>query len=58
VVFFFTPDKEGYSGSSTSFDVRDGRLTYAETADFNTPKDYTLEKFKRAIVEIVRTQKK
>lgn len=58
VVFFFTHLKERkYDGSSTSFDVRDGRLIYAETGNPGVPQEYTLSEFKKAIAEIVRSDK-
>jgi hypothetical protein len=43
VIFCFTQVKvRKYDGSSTSFDVRDGKLVYAETGDPGVPKEYTL----------------
>lgn len=58
VIFFFTHVKEGkYDSSSTSFDVRDGKLVYAETGDWGVPKEYTLNEFKKAILAIVKSVK-
>ena len=59
-VFFFTgdPAKEKYSGSSTSFDVNDGKLIYAETGDWGVRKACSLEEFKKAIAKIVAEKKK
>ena len=57
VVFFFTPAKEKYSGSSTSFDVQDGKLIYAETG-WSMAKAYTLEEFKKAILKVIEEQRK
>lgn len=55
VVFFFTgdPKKRSYSGSSTSFDVRDGRLIYGETGNPGVPTEYTLKKFKREVQKTI-----
>jgi enterochelin esterase-like enzyme len=57
-VFFFTgdPQKRPYDGSSTSFDVREGKLIYAETGDLEVPKEYTLKQFKAEIEKIVAAQ--
>ena len=57
VVFFFTPAKEKYSGSSTSFDVRDGKLVYAET-NWELAKEYSLADFKKTVIGIVESGKK
>jgi hypothetical protein len=57
VVFFFTPAKERYSGSSTSFDVRDGKLIYAETG-WDMAKEYTLEDLKKAILKATEEQRR
>lgn len=57
VVFFFTTNqKRPYSGSSTSFDVRKGKLTYAETGHPGMPMEYTLKQFKSAVKKIVDAQ--
>lgn len=60
VVFFFTgdPQKEKYSGSSTSFDVNGGKLIYAETGDPGVPRQYSLDDFKQAILRIVADETK
>jgi hypothetical protein len=57
-VFFFTgdPKTRPYDGSSTSFDVRDGKLTYAETGNVGEPKEYTLKEFKAGITKIIADQ--
>ena len=59
-VFFFTHfDKEGkYSGSSTSFDVNNGKLVYAETSESGLAKEYTLGEFKKAVLSFVESEKK
>jgi hypothetical protein len=57
VVFFFTHRKERkYDGSSTSFDMRDGKLIYGESGNPGVPKEYTLAEFKKAILAIVKSQ--
>ena len=56
VVFFFTPAEHKYSGSSTSFDVNDGKLIYAETGNPDEVKVYTLENFKKAIIALVESE--
>ena len=56
VVFFFTPAKDKYSGSSTSFDVRDERLIYAETG-WDMAKEYTLPDFRAAVLGLVKEGK-
>lgn len=56
-VFFFTasnsPDwaKGKLVDHSTSFQIKDGKLTYALTGDWGVPKDYTVEEFRKAILE-------
>ncbi|MDD2241259.1 MAG: hypothetical protein PHI93_11475 [Kiritimatiellae bacterium] len=57
VVFFFTSTEQKYSGSSTSFDVRDGKLIYAESGNPGMVEEYTLENFKKAIFGFVESQK-
>ena len=57
VVYFFTPAEKQYSGSSTSFDVNNGKLIYAESGNPGMAKEYTLENFKKAISELVESQK-
>jgi transcriptional regulator with XRE-family HTH domain len=57
VVFFFTHAKEKYNGSSTSFDVRGGKLIYAETGWPGMRKEYTLNEFKKAILATVKSEK-
>ena len=54
VVFFFTGDpyRQRYSGSSTSFEVRNKRLVYAETNHVQR-KEFTLDQFKKSILAIV-----
>lgn len=58
VVFFFTgdPTKRPYDGSSTSFDVRGGKLIYGETGNPGVPKEYTLKQFKREVKKFVAAQ--
>jgi hypothetical protein len=56
VVFFFTPAEHKYGGSSTSFDVRDGKLIYAETGNPGMAEEYTLENFKKVITALVESE--
>ena len=58
VVFFFTgdPKKIPYDGSSTSFDVREGKLIYGETGDSGVWREYTLKQFKCEVRRIVAGQ--
>ena len=59
-VFFFTSSnhpawtKGKLLDHSTSFQITDGKLTYASTGDFGIRREYTLPEFRKVITDRVR----